>query len=339
MITINSSGDNVPGSWGDFVGKIWAAEYIKSVHPDYEILFDDDYPIGGRLSDSMKLPWATVTKKLAGEYQISTHHRHWWASRLTNPDYGKFIYFDAHGLIAKMIHEDWYPTFEPTDRLLEEFDKLNLPDIYDVVHINATDPRWQRVNYDQELNLDLHENYISTNHNLGDERNLANIDPWLKMYVLIKARKLFCSHSGYPSMAAIWRKRKESYLVGYNYPRTIFQGPPALSYGNAHFETDNYTKLYYYADKFVDWNHYMNFLTDSKRKEDWINTSQYEGLDFYDWDKINVPIDYKPQKVSLVRENCLLPQDTLFGVDKHPLRTIVPNDVVVWGGMNAGSSL
>ena len=83
----------------------------------------------------------------------------------------------------------------------------------------------------------------------------------------------------------------------------------------------------------------MNFITDPKRKEDWVNVSQYEGLDFYDWDNINVPVDYKPKKVSLIRENCLLPQDTLFGIDKHPLRSIVPNDVVIWGGLNAGLSI
>ena len=69
---INSTSKSQPGAWGDFIGKLWVSEYIKTHKPDWEILFDDVVNVG-KISDNIKIPWATITDNFmettfTGEY-------------------------------------------------------------------------------------------------------------------------------------------------------------------------------------------------------------------------------------------------------------------------------
>lgn len=338
-MVVNSSAKNQPGAWGDFIGKLWVSEYIKFHKPDWEILFDDTLR-NGKFSDNIKIPWVTLTDKFEGEHQILTHHRHHWVPPRMN-DYplfkdGKPIFFDLHGLNIKMIMENWFPTFIPTDKILKEFHDLNLPSKYSVLHLNKYDPRWKRTLPTYSISIPSDQYWITTNEPFSNLPNYKDLNPWTKLYILIKAQNIQCSHSGFTSIAACYRKRKNISLIGNNINHTLYMGPPAVSYSNVTFETSNYKKLYYYSDKSNMFSDYFNYI--KSRSHDWINTSQYEDCGgFNDWDSIQVPEDYQYEKVSLTRENCLVPVDTLYTIDNHPPKTLTPNRTIVWGGLQGGN--
>lgn len=336
---INSTSKSQPGAWGDFIGKLWVSEYIKTHKPDWEILFDDVVNVG-KISDNIKIPWATITDNFIGTHQILTHHRHWWVPPSMNdiPDFkhGKPIFFDLHGLNVKMIMENWFPTFIPTDKVLHEFESLNLPKKYNVIHLNIPDTRWKRIKYTKDVSISSDEYWITTNENIGNLPNFKNINPWTKLYVLIKAQKVQCCHSGFTSIAACYRRRKNIFLIGYWYPHTLYMGPPAVSYTNVDFQTKNYEKLYYYADQSPIFSDYLSYI--DSRKNDWVNTCQYEDCGgFNQWEDISIPLNYEYEKVSLNRENCLVPIDTLYTIDDHKPSKLTPNTTIIWGGLNGGT--
>ena len=347
------------GAWGDSIGRLWMTEYIRNLFKDVGIdIVLCDYETSGNWSEQINIDWARISNEIEVDestYQLSTHHRHWWdiGSRL-DLSLGTPLFFDLHGFVFKMVYENWYPTFNPKEQLEEAFKNLNLTDNgYIVFHLNDKSDSYNRV-VDVDVNKYTHglneDSIISTGKYIGFGTDLSDLHPWLKLMVMIKAQEFYCSQSGFTSIASIYRKRRESYLIGYNYPNALHLGPPAISYGNVEYRTDNYEKLYYWADNdrlngSIDWNNYhpeytnKNF-TDNFPCDYYKYNSQYEGLHFTDWNSISEMVlmskNSHPKKLDFNRENCLVPIDTEFRIDNKEWLKLIPNNVVQWGGKFGG---
>ena len=343
----------IRGAWGDSIGRLWMTEYIRNLFKDVGVdIIIDDNETNGKWSEHINIDWARIGNEIEVDeatYQLSTHHRHWWdiGSRL-DLRLGKPLFFDLHGFVFKMVYENWYPTFNPKEQLEEAFKSLRLPeDGYIVVHLNDKSDSYNRV-VDVDVNqftwgLEEHS-IISTGKYIGKGMDLNHLHPWLKLMVMIKAEQFYCSQSGFTSIASIYRKRKESYLVGYNYPNALHLGPPAISYGNVEFRTDNYEKLKYWAGSKVDESFQIEDYYPKYTHKDYVdnfpcnyykNNSQYEGLHFNDWGDVKLPDGYR-QMFNFYVENCLVPIDTEFRIDNKEWLKLSPNNVVQWGGRFGG---
>ena len=345
----------IRGAWGDSIGRLWMTEYIRNLFKDVGVdIIIDDNETNGKWSEHINIDWARISNQIEVDeatYQLSTHHRHWWdiGSRL-DLRLGQPLFFDLHGFVFKMVYENWYPTFNPKEQLEESFKNLNLTEGYIVFHLNDKSDSYNRV-VDVDVDKYTHglseDSIISTGKYIGFGTDLSDLHPWLKLMVMIKAQEFYCSQSGFTSIASIYRKRKESYLIGYNYPNVLHLGPPAISYGNVEFRTENYEKLYYWANRgdctesfLLGTNYYPRYthneFVDTFPCDYYKNNSQYEGLQFDRWNDVKLPENGEFKKLDFNRENCLVPYDTEFRIDNKEWLKLIPNNVVQWGGRFGG---
>jgi hypothetical protein len=345
--------------WGDQVIRLWIAEYIKQFLPNSYIILDDIHlsRTNGpyHLINTIDLPFVDEIRELQGtrfsnlelsdfDGYISTHHRQWYESRRPI-DLDRVLFFDISGFDVKIINENWFPTFNPNEKLLEQYNSLHLPKDYDVIHINDPHEPWPRdleyssIWYEKNKNIFKDRQIVCTGKYL-DGLNMTNQYPWLKILIMIKANNVYGSQSGFTQIVSIYRKRINTFVINYNYPASLFLQPPIVAYSNSSFFSNNFKKLYWYADNCVTKQQYYNEMLPINPGIDyWKTNSQYEHLNLFSFDKIIVSNDYKPLKVSFTRENCLVPSDTLFSLDKHKSITLIPNNCVIWGGWHGAGRL
>jgi hypothetical protein len=221
--------------WGDWIVTLWIAELLKKNNEEVQIEFNDLH-IQSQTREWLKFPWANriVRKplKLAQQqydYVLATHHRHSFKRTLyPDLDGGKLLYFDAHGIVYKMVTENFYPTFVPSDRLEQEYNDLKLPERYDVVHLNDIDPSVDG-RHDKPLAqylknssiIDENKPTVSTSFHVPGTLNMSHIPAWLKLYVMIKSDSFWCSYTGFTSIASIYRCRNKSFIVNEAGPERI----------------------------------------------------------------------------------------------------------------------
>jgi hypothetical protein len=244
--------------WGDTICAHWSAELLKRAKPDYEVIIDPTYRETPNSSPRSILDYVTVPRsngyeiidaKQALHYGydriIATHHRHCHKRDMyAGIDGDRMIYYDAHGISYRFVTTEEYPTFLPSDQLEEEFRKLNLPEQYVVLHVNdvpAEDvrhvmpaQRWLSENMSSikksHQNIDL----VSTSIHADGTRKLSSLHGWLKLLVMVRASAMYVSHSGFTSIASLYRKRINSFLVNAKYPGVLNMGPPPICYSNYH---------------------------------------------------------------------------------------------------------
>jgi len=241
------------------------------------------------------------------DYMLCTHHRH---TIVKYPEPYKKIYFDTNGINLKFILEDWYPSFCPTKTLLKQFEKLNLPDEYDVIHYSPC-CLGERNKYSFEDFLKNYEwiwkdkkNVISTGKPMPGCVNLQKNAGIIKLYIMMKAKKIYTSLSGFTMIASMYRRRKESYLIDTHINYLNF-GPPGACYTNVKL-TGDLKPVFYYLENhpFED---YFN-LCQTEKRIFWPPTPPHHGI-FPDFEitKDESPPDYVPKKVYTDIENSPLP--------------------------------
>lgn len=333
--------------WGDAIPKIWVLEYIKHHVPDAEIILCDN-ETECRISAAIKLDFASeILDKdpdQTFDYSLHTHHRHWASTISDRPlRFGKPLYFDLHGFKFKMVKENWYPSFRPTNKLIEEYRALGLPEVYDCWALsddktamnrnNIEAKQWIQTNLKSELR-DKNIPIVSTNEFVPASIDCTDLSGWLKIAVMIGARKLLCSQSGFTAIASMYRQRKNSWLVNYNPEIALLTGPPAVCYENCQvvISSEDWKNLYWTADNYADWHNYYPEWTHRDCSVNYFRyNSQYEGLNLRTFQK--APETYVPVPVSFIRENCLVPESTQFRLDDNKWETLIPsNRVWAWIG-------
>jgi len=317
-------------AWGDMIVRIWASEYLKE-YSDAHIVFNPQHDITGDLCKWMEFPWVDEFKYPRGvvthsppgivetldhvdsDFVLATHHRHCWRSNLYKTKI-PLIYFDAHGFTFKCITTGWYPSFHPSSRLEDMFSGLNLPDEYDVIHINGKDnrnrlPLHDFVNSDQYNQINDCEYLYSTGDHTPGAVDFSSIPPWLKILVMIRARHLWVSHTGFTSIPAIYRQRDRTTLINESYPGSLNLGPPAISYGNYSVSTDSIRALYHAIenDAVADAKGPEYFRRCRSKKNLWCQFETFELVDL-----LEPPDDYEIKDLYTEMENCLVPFDTEY---------------------------
>ena len=294
--------------WGDWIANFWVAEYIKKHLPDVEIHIDENGTGGYKIHtvDSSISEWADElidstepyeTSKY--DYMLCTHHRHNAHVHYTEPY--KKMYFDCSGLVLKFVLENWYPSFCATKTLIKQFEKLNLPDEYNVVHYSYCISTKRNKNSFDDF-LKLYEWIWKDNKTISTGLipmpecvDLAKIPGLLKLYVMLKAKKIYGSHSGFTMIASMWRKREHSYLID---AKILEHGPPIAAYTNVKL-TGDLKPVYYYLENHPPSDYY-----------NWCQTDGQLAQGLYPNFKITKdesPSDYIPKKVYTNIENCPLP--------------------------------
>lgn len=302
------------GCWGDNIAGIWAAEYVKDKIPESLIIVDDTSCNEGRQSRYLDMSWADciggITAK-AIHYTISTHHRH----HVVKYDDSPKIFFDAHGLYLKFIYENWYPEFHPTYLTTKIFNNLKLPSEYNVLHLSKCayglrdkDSLEEFVKSNSWL---IKKNTICTGYAIDGCLNLPSLPGWVKLYVMLRAENFYASQSGFTSIAAIYRQRKNSYLINYN-PKGKKMAPPIACYTNCEIKNlDKIPWMYYWLET-------INLDYEKYCKND-LSVSLPIGMDIEDWparffadfNKVPEapPENFHPKKVYFNIENCPVPKN------------------------------
>lgn len=295
--------------WGDNIINVWASEYIKYKLPNCDIFYDDRAKDGGyeiENSQYIQMPWVTkfctdiseCEKKI--DTVLYTHHRH------SLVDYSKYlnyikIFLDAHGIYLKFIKENWYPSFIPQKSLIDSLSSTNIPENYSVIHHGGTGRRnpYSKSEWSSKYKTLIENNtpMISTGECIDGTIDLSKLNGWQKLYVMINAKNLYVSQSGFTSIASIYRKRKDVYLLGINEEVCHNMAPPIQSYGNVNFEYD-LDKAYYYMEKRKIIN-YFNFCKSLQP----CNHSYKDMEVFPTFDGNDFPIDYKPKSIYINQEN------------------------------------
>ncbi len=309
------------GHWGDFLPSHWAAEYIKETLGDDVKIYADVSSPEGPLTEWLEFPWLTDTEEISNPDMIlATHHRHTWAVRY--PIHVPLLYFDIHGMFLRMVHDNWYPSFLPTKNLEEAYKALNLPEVYDCLHLsgganlcNGLYPNSFRLNEPVPDFIEKHQELLSSDVPLYATDNLPspdfltipNLPAMVKIYMLNKARKVITTPTGFTSIAGMYRRRDNVQLVNYRIPETINLGPVPVGYSNITFNMDPDPLAYAAENKTlpIDWkNYYTGYVLTAPRG------LLYETLQATNLPK--PPAGYKQPKLSLTIENALVPLSTTF---------------------------
>lgn len=310
--------------WGDWIVTLWIAELLKKNNEEIQIEFDDLH-VQSQTREWIKFPWANriVRKplKLAQQqydYVLATHHRHSF-KRTLYPDLDgeKLLYFDAHGIVYKMVTENFYPTFVPSDRLEQEYNDLKLPERYDVVHLNDIDPIVDG-RHDKPLAqylknssfIDENKLTVSTSFHVPGTLNMSHVPAWLKLYVMIKSDSFWCSYTGFTSIASIYRHRNKSFIVNEAGPGVFNLGPPIISYSNYEVSNPGSINELYYAidtDRIHDARGHAYLKRCEEIKRLWC---QFETFDYVDFEKPNPNWARKHTYYDI--ENCAVPLDATY---------------------------
>ena len=316
--------------WGDWITALWAGELYSTLNKNHEIIMDPTYQESPNnrkdIREYVKLPWVhkfeclSDVKTATSKYDnvIATHHRHCHKrSMYAGSDGNKLRYFDAHGLNYRFIQDQWFPTFHPSDRLLEEYAALKLPDDYAVIHLNDKHPTKELRNKlpfnelitGEPFNLikdNPHYEYvISTGVHIDNTVNLSNLSGWLKLYIMIKASICWSSHSGFTSIAAVYANDRPNFLVNANIPGCYNMGPPPIAYSNHKITKGSRNYLYEVAtsnEKYQGEN-YRLFC-----EKEWKNWNSFSTLGIAEFEKT----DYEVKSYYKNVDNCLVPLDAKF---------------------------
>jgi hypothetical protein len=326
--------------WGDNITALWSAEFIRKHRPDADIVLDDSFcetgkrPVGHNHSMWVKIPWASVRSHAMGsagksfDRIVSTHHRHnliinGGLAYATVPTH-KLTYIDAHGIFFRMVTDNVYPTFLPTEMLLDRVSALKLPEQYVAIHVNDV------LNDPTRRNLQPARSYFESNasmlrvlasnarivttgapidKSIVDSTHISNVPGWVKLAVLIGAQKNIVSMSGFTAISAAYRKRRDCTVVNHPVIPSFNMGPPNLCYSNYHIvDSGSLDELFYSIDtdqvKNVKgaeyWNarccvpHWCSFETFDIEKFDVKIPSVWQRLPFYDHiENCPVPLDAK----------------------------------------------
>lgn len=328
--------------WGDFIPSLWITEYIKNLDPNVQITFDPTfYEKPDRSKPSSMLEWINIPgetnfqrinklPEASANFDkiLATHHRHCHKRSMYEGCNGDdLLYFDVHGFSYLCVTQNWYPTLKPSKKMLEEFNKLNLPNKYFALHINEplNDMRFTtsaRDYIDSNLKVILKSSQgmplVSTSYPVPGSMDLSKLSGWLKIYVLIKSHEFWGSHSGFTSIASMYRKRVRSILVNEYGPGIYNAGPPPICYTNYSVsEPGSIGQLY---------KNVINGKVENAKGVAYKCRSEnvwskrwhsFETLDVKDFVKSN---DSYENVLHHEIENCLVPYDAKFnkcGEDKH----------------------
>ena len=303
-------------AWGDCISNIWAAEYVSRHLPEAEIILDDSYS-EGRFRTWNNMEWVSSFSSIEAspeiinqcDYVLCTHHRHFLAPY---DEPLKKIYFDSHGIIPKFVLENWYPSFSPTKNIQKLYEGLNLPKQYIAIHhspcVFKTRNRYTWEEFVDKYKWIWTQNdlpVINTGTPIEGCVNLSKIQGILKIYVMIKAEKLYATQSGFTSIASMYRRRENSYLIDTDLTRVLEKAPPSVSFGNCKPMGD-LRRIYYYLEN-LDFSDY--YEVSRKTVFTWGG-----GLStLYPWFKIPAdvqpPQDYQHPKINLKIENAPRPDN------------------------------
>jgi len=285
--------------WGDLIASIWAIEYIKTHLKSSNIIFHDRSK-EGRIRDSIKLPWVDIFGKNSHyDYMLCTHHN---MSPVKYDPKPRKIFFCAHGLYFRFIEEDWYPTLNPTSDILREFERLDLPKKYSVIHHSfccekKRSKRSKFENFVEDHKWINDENLISTGTPFPEAVNLQHLGAWTKQLVLINAEKVYVSHSGFTGIAAMYRKRKNIFLIDYNENANLCP-PPIACYTNVETRNSHVRSILYALENSDSGDYYQECRKRAGRPL--MGTGPL--VPEFDLPK-PAPEDYRPG-ILLERENC-----------------------------------
>lgn len=285
--------------WGDLIASIWAIEYIKTHTDDSTITFNDRSK-EGRIRDSLQLHWVDVFGEESHyDYMLCTHHK--MIAKKYDPKPRK-IFFDTHGLYFRFIEENWYPTFNPTKTTLLNFEKLDLPKKYSVIHHSwcCEKKRNQRQNFEnfvKDHKWIKDENLVSTGTPFPEAINLKHLPAWTKQLVLINAENAYVSHSGFTALTAMYRKRKNTFLIDYNENANLCP-PPIACYTNVKIQNSHVRSILYALENSDSGNYYQECRRRAGRPL--IGTGPL--VPEFDLPK-PAPKNYRPG-ILLERENC-----------------------------------
>lgn len=300
--------------WGDWITNFWAAEYIKQHLSGAIICIDENgQSYKPHTCDSSISEWAdefidsTEPYNLEKyDYMLCTHHRH--APYVKYDEPYKKIYFDAYGMVLKFVLEDWYPSFIPTKTLIKQFEKLDLPDEYNVIHYSKCGGNLRNKNSFEDF-LKIYkwiwenDKYTVSTGLFCSEKciDLKKIPALLKFYVILKAKKIYTSLSGFTMIAAMLRKREHCYVIDVD-PKIAENGVSAC-YTNIKM-TGDLRPVYYYLERNFPQNYFEWCQEDKHRNNQNVWTGCYPDFGVT---KDESPSNYVPKKVYLDIENCPLP--------------------------------
>ena len=321
--------------WGDWICGLFASELLSKLDPSIVQVIDPTYyekPDRSKpssLLDWVQLPWAggfdrvdVVEASKRFDKIITTHHRHCHKkSMYDGVPSDKMLFFDAHGLSFRCVVDGWYPTFNPTQRLMEAFARLQLiPGEYSVVHLNEPLNDCRRTRSVSEFiamnQRGLHDlardvQLVSTSCNVPGSLDLSSLHGWLKMIVLINAKEVWASHSGFTSIASMYRRRKDVKLVNEYGNGILNMGPPPICYSNydVQFEGLRRELAWTVMQGWFPESHGDEYREWSERSwKDWNSFAMFTG-DQYD---LEVPELFQEPRLHLDSENCLVPWEARF---------------------------
>jgi hypothetical protein len=303
--------------WGDNITMIWAAEYIKNAMPDAEIIGTFLCPESS-YTDWIDLPWVTQDFShhgiilTTGDLTVLTHHWHHKAVAYYEPK--PYFYFDAHGIFVKYCIYDCWPTFIPNETTLKAFEELNLPENYNVIH-------WTNCRIRVKMTLDealkkypwvITENTVSTGLPITGCRDLSHLPGLLKQYVLIKAQKVYATHSGFTAIAAVYRKKKDTYLLAYDKDRMYGAGPPVVCYTNCEVKANLNAMHYALENGLIEVGNYFDYCKSHRDfSYDYPDT---KGFPDFDYSPDPAPLDYKPKPLYFDMENNPVPANIIINM-------------------------
>jgi len=270
----------------------------------------------GHTQGCLKMPWVAAFHPTHSDYLLCTHHN---MSPIHYPS-GSKIFFDTHGIYYRFIEEDWFPTFDPTQGIVQEFSKLRLPKRYTVIHHSwccekqrnryATFPEFVKA---YEWILKAEDVVISTGTPFPGCRNLQDLSAWTKQYVMLKADKVYGSHSGFTGMASMYRRRKNTFLIDYD-SKANLKPPPIAAYSNVNVKNCNVRAMLYALETGVIGSE--DYFTECRKRAGRPLVGIGKLVPDFDYvPDLKVPDDYRP--------------GILLGKDPT-LTQEVPDDIVHW---------
>jgi len=308
--------------WGDWVCHLWAAELLSTLEPTIEQSYDPtfyerpDRSQPSNLLDWIKVPWASsfsvldpVVASKRFDRILSTHHRHVHKRDMyAGVPSDRMLFFDAHGISFRCVTQGWYPGFIPTQRTLDEVAKLRLPEKYNVIHLNeplndcryTTSVREFISKHEKEITgwsseIILVSTSCSINVPGIHVIDASKLPGWLKIAVMIGANDVWGSHSGFTSIASMYRRGRNLRgvkLVNEYGISILNMGPPPVCYSN-----------YIVSDPGTVTNTTCGSVHDYRRRcldawKDWRSFEHFESVH----ERCHVPVNAKFMKLNGSRE-------------------------------------
>lgn len=292
------------------------SEMIHKIDNSVDIIINDKYS-EGNYDKYIQLKYAKIVHKnisiSCNDYYISTHHRHDVEKRGKVKFNGTPIFFDNEGFIYTMIYFGFYPTFSPTKLLQDEFDNLNLPTSYDVVHFKIDHRnKFRTKNEFYKKYTKIFNNgipIITTDEAFDGTIDVKNVHGMLKLYILIKSRNVYTYQTGFTAMASLYRKRQNTFLIDTDMVCQKHMCPPIIAYSNVNFTSASvFCVNYYDLHRSNNIENYYNHCLCGESNNNGSNNNMI--FPFFSFPKNN-NVDKNNYKLKLYHkiENCPVPDD------------------------------